>query len=64
MADTVRYVKPCMTNLPPELGRAIIKQMLNTPKPDRDEIEARVRKLEKQMIEARKREDAQRSTAE
>ncbi len=59
MADTVRYGKPCMTNLPPELGRAIIKQMLNTPKPDRDEIKARVRKLEKQMFEARERENAQ-----
>ncbi len=62
MADTVRYGKPCMTNLPPELGRAIIKQMLNSPKPDEDALEARVRKLEKQMIEARKREDAQRAT--
>ncbi len=62
MADTVRYVKPCMTNLPPELWRAIIKQMLNSPKPDEDALEARVRKLEKQMLEARKRENAQKST--
>ncbi len=35
MADTRRYAKPCMTNLPPKLGRAIIKQMLSTPKPDK-----------------------------
>jgi hypothetical protein len=59
MADTRRYVKPCMTNLPPELGRAVIKQMLSTPKPDRDAIEARVRKLEKENLEVRKRESAQ-----
>ncbi len=62
MADTVRYGKPCMPNLPPELWRAIIKQMLNSPKPDEDALEARVRKLEKQMLEARKRENAQKST--
>lgn len=58
MAESTRYAKPCMTNLPPELGRAIFKQMLNSPKPDEDEIEAKVRKLEKQMIAARERENA------
>ncbi len=56
MADTVRYGKPCMTNLPPELGRAIIKEMLNTPKPDRDVIEKRIREPEKENLEVRKRE--------
>lgn len=63
MADTIRYTKPCMTNLPPELGRAVIKQMLNTPKPDREAIEKRVRRLEKENLEIRKREDAQRFSA-
>ncbi len=58
MAESTRYAKPCMTNLPPELGRAIFKQMLNSPKPDEDEIEAKVRKLEKQMIAARERDNA------
>ena len=52
-----------MTNLPPELGRAVIKQMLNTPKPDREAIEKRVRRLEKENLEIRKREDAQRFSA-
>ncbi len=64
MAESTRYGKPCMTNLPPELGRAIFKQMLNSPKPDEDAIEEKVRKLEKKMIEARKRENAQRPSAE
>ncbi len=61
MADTVRYGKPCMTNLPHDLWKSIINQMLNSPKPDEDALEARVRKLEKKMIEARKREDTQNS---
>ncbi len=43
MADTVRYGKPCMTNLPPDLWESIINQMLNSPKPDEDALEARVR---------------------
>ncbi len=64
MADTIRYGKPCMTNLPPELGRAIFKQMLNTPKPDRDAIEKRIRQLEKENLDVRKRENAQRSATE
>jgi hypothetical protein len=63
MADTIRYAKPCMTNLPPELGRAVINQMMNTPKPDREAIEKRVRRLEKENLEIRKREDAQRFSA-
>ncbi len=64
MAESTRYGKPCMTNLPPELGRAIFNQMLNSPKADEDAIEAKVRKLEKKMIAARKRENAQRPSAE
>lgn len=64
MAESTRYGKPCMTNLPTELGRAIFKQMLSTPKPDRDAIEKRVRELEKYNLEVRKRENAQRSSAE
>lgn len=52
----IRYGKPCMTNLPTELGRAIFKQMLNSPKPDEDAIEAKVREFEKHNLEVRKRE--------
>ena len=56
----IRYGKPSMTNLPTELGRAIFKQMLNSPKTDEDAIEKKVRDLEKTMIEARKREGSER----
>lgn len=47
MADAVRFGKSRMTNLPPELGRAII---MNTPKPD-DTIGKRIRQLEKEYLE-------------
>ncbi len=47
-----------MTNLPPELGRAIFKQILSTPKPDEEAMEAKCRELEKEMIDVRKREKA------
>ena len=39
MAHSTRFAKPNMANLPPELGRAIIEQILNTPKPDDDALE-------------------------
>ncbi len=64
MAESTRYGKPCMTNLPTELGRAIFKQILSTPRPDYDAMEAEVRQLEKEIVEARKRENAQRPSAE
>ncbi|MBR1383889.1 MAG: hypothetical protein IJ555_08805 [Ruminococcus sp.] len=38
MAQNIRYGKPCMTNLPPELGRQIIDEIMNSPKPDRREM--------------------------
>ena len=57
----IRYGKPSMTNLPTELGRAIFKQMLNTPKPDMDAIEKKVRELEKYNLEVRKREESERT---
>lgn len=56
MLSTGRYAAPCMTNLPTQLGRAIFKQMLSTPKRDEDAIERKVRKLEQELIEARMRE--------
>ena len=56
---TTRYTKPNMTNLPYELGKAIFEQILNTPKPDDERIDEEARKLEKEMIKVRDREDAQ-----
>ena len=53
-----------MTGLPAQLGKAIFKQILNTPKPDDDRISAEARELEKEMIKVRDREDAQRKITE
>lgn len=33
--DNIKYGKPCMTNLPPELGRMIINAIMNPPPFDR-----------------------------
>ena len=48
-----------MTNLSPELGKGIFEQLLGTPRPDDEKLEAEARKLEKQMVKTREREDAQ-----
>lgn len=50
---STRYGQPCMTNLPTELGRAIFKQILNSPKPDDEAMRAEAIRLEKEMIKAR-----------
>ena len=57
---STRYGKPCMTNLPTELGRAIFNQILNTPKPDYDAMEKKARALEKEMIRIMEQTDAER----
>ena len=57
---STRYGKPCMTNLPPELGRAIFNQILNSPKPDYDAMEKKARALEKEMIRIIEQTDAER----
>ena len=64
MASTpVRYGKPNMTNLPSELGVAIFTQILNTPKPDREKRRAESKAMERKMLEARLKEDAQRNSS-
>ena len=64
MASTpVRYGKPNMTNLPSDLGIAIFTQILNTPKPDREKRRAESKAMERKMLEARLKEDAQRNSS-
>lgn len=64
MATNTRYAKPCMTNLPPELGKSIFTQILNTPAPDRKKMKAESAKLLKAMVQERDREDERRNSAE
>ena len=61
---STRYGQPCMTNLPTELGGAIFKQILNTPKPDYDAMEKKARALEAEMLKVREQENAGKVTAE
>lgn len=63
MAFSTRYAKPNMANLPSDLGKAIFKQILNTPKPDDDKLSEEARILEKEMVKVRDLEDAKRKTA-
>ena len=62
MAYSTRYAKPNMANLPSKLGRAIFQQILNTPKPDDAKLDEEARRLKREMIKVRDREDAQRHT--
>ena len=55
MVDTLRYGKPNMANLPPELGRAIIRQIMGTPAPDRKKRKEEADRLEQMMAEELKR---------
>ena len=52
-----------MTNLPTDLGKAIFKQIMNTPAPDRAKMKAESDELLKQMIREREREDAEGTTS-
>lgn len=49
MAQNTRYGKPCMTNLPPELGRQIFSEILNAPKPDPRIMEEKVRAAKEEL---------------
>ena len=59
MAYSNRYGKPNMTNLPPELGRGIFRQIMNTPRPDFDRIHQEAQKVERAIVNVRRNEDAQ-----
>ena len=50
--DSKKYGRPCMTDLPPELGRAIITQMLNTPPVDDEKMKAEADRLLANIIKA------------
>ena len=42
---TIRYGRPCMTNLPPKLGRMIFDEILNAPPFDDSKLRAKNRRL-------------------
>jgi len=57
MANEIRYGKPSMTNLPPELGKRIFEQILNSPKVNWNEMHKKAQKLEKDMINELEKQD-------
>lgn len=63
MAHFKRYGRPNMAALPPELGKAIFEEILSTPRPDDEKLDAEARMLEKQMLRARERENARKNAA-
>ena len=63
MADTIRYRKPNMTNLPPEIGVPILKQILSSPAPDRNAMRIESAELLKKMLKERALEDAKRNSS-
>ncbi|MBQ7068814.1 MAG: DUF4160 domain-containing protein [Synergistaceae bacterium] len=55
--DSKKYGRPCMTDLPPELGRAIITQMLNTPPVDWEKMKAESARLSAEFLKMRQEEE-------
>ena len=60
MAEYIGYGKPCMTNLPHDLGAAIFKQILNTPKPVDKKLHEEAQRIGKEIVRLRQEEDEQR----
>ena len=57
------FVKPSMVGLPRDLGRAIFKQIMNTPAPDYAKLNAEAKRLEAEMLKIRSRENAERNNS-
>ena len=63
MAEVSRVGKPNMTNLPPDLGVAIFRQIMTSPAPDREKMRRESQRLVRENVKVRKREIAQRDSA-
>ena len=51
MDQPIRYGKPNMADLSGELGKRIIKQIMDTPAPDRAKMKAESAELRKRITE-------------
>ncbi len=45
----IRYGRPCMTDLPPDLGRMIIDAIMNPPPFDRTKLEKACARAERRL---------------
>jgi len=51
MRESVRrYIKPCMTNIPGELGKQVISTIINTPLPDFTEVDKEISEMKKKLL--------------
>ncbi len=50
----IRYGKPCMTDLPPELGRMIFEAIMNHPLADHTKLEREAARAERRLNEIAK----------
>ena len=48
-SKTIRYGKPCMTNLPPELGRRIFDYILHAPSFDYTQLKRDCARINRQL---------------
>ena len=58
MASAVKpliYSKPSMTDLPYELGKDIIEQIMSSPKPDFSDTRIEVEEIHRKIMEERKK---------
>ncbi|MBR5341369.1 MAG: hypothetical protein IK151_05535 [Erysipelotrichaceae bacterium] len=59
--SNIRYGRPNMNNLPYELGKAIFEEILHSKPVNREQFNKEVDEFKKQMIEARRKEDNEKS---
>lgn len=53
MSEQKRYLKPNMTNLPPELGKAIFDEIKNAPKTDLEAIQKKADEIRNNIRRAK-----------
>lgn len=64
MAQAARFGKPCMTNLPGELGRKIISEIMNAAPPDDLELKEESQKLMEKLRKTKMEKNDERDTGE
>ena len=62
MAQRIRYGRPNMADLPSELGKDIIQQIMSTPAPDRAKMRAESAELRRKIVEEMEREKSEDAT--
>lgn len=56
MAATIKYGRPQVAGMDPEIGRKVIQEILSSPVPDRKKMHEEAKRLEKEMIKVLERD--------